>query len=229
MRWIKPRRRFQSDNPKAKRDAPSEKRAKAVLVTVQETKARAQVSVQEPMMGAIVHEPPENEVWELVNRRNAARPVVLPTEDRSTRVSFQVEGSSSNKRSLPSLADQNVIPEQGVIEEIQKELGSSYMEVAIPVQQKNEQEWQMAGRKKKGKKPIIGHAALAEEIIDIRRSVGIISDIPREEEIQSLISYLRGEGERGERAKKKEGRNPFKEGRERSALTPRELLARGLR
>ncbi|CAM8960715.1 unnamed protein product [Rhodiola kirilowii] len=43
-------------------------------------------------------------------------------------------------------------------DEIPKETGSSFAEVAKSVQQKNEQEWQVVGRKKKGKKHIAVNA-----------------------------------------------------------------------
>ncbi|KAL9668100.1 hypothetical protein QQ045_002475 [Rhodiola kirilowii] len=43
----------------------------------------------------------------------------------------------------------------------------------------------------------------AEEILEIRESVGIISSVPREEAIQSLISYFREEREKGEKGRKR--------------------------
>ncbi|CAM8983250.1 unnamed protein product [Rhodiola kirilowii] len=93
MRRIKPGRQDQSDNLKVKRGVPAENRAKKVREAVQESNARIQGSVQESKMGASDHEPPENEGWVLVNRRSAARPVAHPSVARSSRASFQGQGS----------------------------------------------------------------------------------------------------------------------------------------
>ncbi|KAL9669861.1 hypothetical protein QQ045_007411 [Rhodiola kirilowii] len=159
-------------------------------------------------------------------------------------VSCQCRDAIQGERSVQELNQSDLIrekqsqpnPTSDPKDKIPKETGSSFAEVAKPVLQKNEQEWQVIGRKKKGKKPIAVHAASvnaknqetedvaievkeislpvesalqrkqrkeAEEILEIRESVGIISSVPREEAIQSLISYLREGREKDEKGRKR--------------------------